>query len=119
MSPIRANSRDNVALGGPASGTVNRYVSATAASYPGPVASVYELITNPGRRRGEPKPLVVDLTSAFVVGLGLWIIALVVTWLRWHAGDDTSTPVWTCVAGVAGGVVALVWARLTRPWQDD
>ena len=83
------------------------------------MASVYELITNPSRRRGEPKPLVVDLTYAFLVGLGIWIIALVVTWLRWRVGADTATPVWTCVAGVVGGLVALVWARLTRPGQDD
>jgi len=83
------------------------------------VATVFSLIMNPNRRRADPDPLAMDLTAAFLVGLGVWFIALVVTWIRWRAGDGTVTSVWTCVAGVAGGFAGLAWARHTRPTEDD
>lgn len=83
------------------------------------MASVFALMLDPSRRRPDPAPLAVDLTGAFLVGLGAWVVALVVTWIRWRVGDGTSTSVWTCVAGVAGGLVALMWARHVRPPQGD
>lgn len=83
------------------------------------MASVIELILHPSRRRPDPAPLAVDLTKVFLVGLGAWVVALVVTWFRWRSGDVASTSVWTCVAGVVLGLVALVWARTTRPSKGD
>jgi len=79
------------------------------------VASVFTLMMNPGRRRADPEPVGVDLTGAFLVGTAVWIIALVVTLIRWHTGDGTSTSVWTCVAGIVGGFGGLAWARHVRP----
>ena len=78
------------------------------------MATVRELILNPGRRRPDPAPLAVDLTGAFLVGIGAWFVALIVTWIRWSSGDVPATSAWTCVAGIALGLGALVWARRTR-----
>lgn len=77
--------------------------------------SVFTLITNPDKRRTDPEPTPVDLVTMIAVGVAAWVIALVVTWIRYRTGVAELAPVWTCVAGVTGGLLALAWAKLTNP----
>ena len=79
------------------------------------MAKVLQLILYPGQRRPDPAPLAVDLTGVFLLGIGGWIIALVVTLLRWNAGDVPITSAWTCIAGIVLGIAAVAWARYTLP----
>ena len=78
------------------------------------VPSVFTLIMNPDQRRPDPAPLPVDVAQMFRTGLAVWVVALAVTWLRYRTGADQVGPVWTCVAGVTGGLLALVWESVTR-----
>jgi Protein of unknown function (DUF2530) len=73
---------------------------------------VLEVILRPDRRRPDPPTLVVDMRRVFLVGLLLWTVALVVCLVLWLTGATGTTPVWTCVAGLAVGLVGLVWERL-------
>ena len=51
------------------------------------------------------------MRRVILTGLALWTVGLVVTVVLWRAGTITSTPVWSCVAGMALGVFGLVWER--------
>ena len=82
--------------------------------YPDPVTSVFSLMLDPSRRRPDPAPLPVDLFQMLLVGIALWCVALVATWLRWRTGAVPTESLWTCVAGIVGGVVALLWARFVH-----
>jgi hypothetical protein len=75
------------------------------------------LILYPSRRRPDPAPLSVNRGRVALVGIGVWVVALVVTWVRWRVGDASSTSVWTCLAGIGLGLAALVWFRL--PGTED
>ena len=77
--------------------------------------SVFTLVMNPELRHADPPPLPVDLVRMILAGLGAWTVALIVTWLQFFTGDGLIESVWTCMAGVSGGVLALAWAKLTRP----
>ncbi len=56
-------------------------------------------------RRPDPHPVKTDDRAAVLVGLGLWIVALVVTMLV--AGPGAA--LWTCVAGVVLGALLLTY----------
>ena len=60
----------------------------------------------------EPQPLDVDIGRVLEIGTALWAAALVVTMLvpALHQGDRQWWP-WTCVAGMVGGLVALLYIR--------
>jgi Protein of unknown function (DUF2530) len=77
--------------------------------------AVLEVFLRPDRRRPDPPPVEVDMRKVFLVGTVLWVVALAAAALLWVTGVITSTPVWSCAAGVVIGVVGLVWARLHRP----
>ncbi|RYV50038.1 DUF2530 domain-containing protein [Pengzhenrongella frigida] len=77
--------------------------------------SVFALIMNPDQRRPDPAPLPIDLVKLILVGLAAWVVALAVTWIQYRAGSGLLQSVWTCVAGVTGGLLALIWAKVTRP----
>ena len=77
--------------------------------------SVFTLMMNPDKRRTDPSPTPVDLIKMISVGLAVWVIALVTTWIRYRTGTGELESLWTCVAGVTGGVLALAWAKLTNP----
>lgn len=79
------------------------------------MSKVIQLLLYPGRRRPDPAPLALDLTGVFLVGIGAWVIALIVTWFRWLDGSVPASSAWTCVAGILLGVIAVAWAQLNRP----
>jgi len=63
----------------------------------------------------EPQPLASDAARMLEIGMALWGLALVVTLLvpALHQGDRQWWP-WTCVAGMAGGGLALLYIRRGR-----
>lgn len=56
--------------------------------------------------RPEPEPLQTNDQAAVLVGTGLWALALVVL-LIFPPAPENSWWVWTCVAGIAGGLFGL------------
>lgn len=73
---------------------------------------VLEVILRADRRRPDPPPVEVDMRRVFVVGIVAWTVALVVTGVLWRLGAVGPVPVWSCVAGMALGVIGLVWERV-------
>ena len=63
----------------------------------------------------EPQPLASDAARMLEIGMVLWGLALVVTLLvpALHQGNRQWWP-WTCVAGMAGGGLALLYIRRGR-----
>lgn len=63
----------------------------------------------------EPPPLASDAARILEIGMVLWGIALVVSLLLpvLHEGERQWWP-WTCVAGLAGGGLALLYIRRGR-----
>ncbi len=63
----------------------------------------------------EPEPLAVDTIRLLQIGVALWAVALLVSLLvpELHRAERYWWP-WTCVAGVAGGVLALAYVRRGR-----
>jgi len=76
--------------------------------------AVLEVVLRPDRRRPDPPPVEVDMRRVFLVGLVLWAVALAGAAVLWRTGVITSTPVWSCAAGVGLGFVGLAWERLRR-----
>jgi hypothetical protein len=74
--------------------------------------TVLEVILRADRRRPDPPPVRVDMRRVFLVGIGAWLIALVVTAALWWVGAASTTPVWSCIAGAALGLVGLAWERV-------
>jgi uncharacterized RDD family membrane protein YckC len=65
--------------------------------------------------RPEPEPLRVDTARVLLVGMGLWLVALVLTLLvpALHEGERDWWP-WVCVSGLVGGALALAYVRRGR-----
>ena len=63
----------------------------------------------------DPPPLASDTARILEIGMALWFTALVVCLLvpALHQGGKAWWP-WTCVAGIAGGALALVYVRRGR-----
>ena len=63
----------------------------------------------------EPRPLAVDTIRLLQIGVALWGVALLVTLLvpALHEEERYWWP-WTCVAGVLGGALALLYIRRGR-----
>jgi Protein of unknown function (DUF2530) len=63
----------------------------------------------------DPPPLASDTARILEIGMALWLVALVVSLLMpaLHQGDRVWWP-WTCVAGIAGGGLALLYVRRGR-----
>ncbi len=72
---------------------------------------VLEVLLRPDRRREDPPPVDVDMRKVILVGLGLWLGGLAVAVVLWRTGVITSSPGWSCVAGVGRGLAGLVWER--------
>ncbi len=66
-------------------------------------------------RLPEPQPLHVPTRSIVLAGTAVWVVALALTLLvpSLHEGGRHWWP-WTCVTGVALGVVALVYVGRGR-----
>jgi FtsH-binding integral membrane protein len=64
-------------------------------------------------RRPDPPPLATDDRATVLVGIGLWLVALVVT-LVLHArlaDQGRAWWIWTAVTGVLLGLAGLVYLR--------
>jgi hypothetical protein len=64
-------------------------------------------------RRPDPPPLPTNDRTTVLVGIGLWLLALVVTLvMRGRLDDDGRTWwIWTAVTGIALGLAGLVYLR--------
>ena len=63
----------------------------------------------------DPQPLASDTARIVEIGMALWSVALVVSLLvpALHQGDRHWWP-WTCVAGIVGGGLGLLYVRRGR-----
>ena len=64
-----------------------------------------------GERRPDPVPVKTDDRRAVLVGLGLWVVALVVLLI---VGVPSGTWLWTVVVGLVLGVLGLGYLTVTR-----
>ncbi|GAA2726475.1 DUF2530 domain-containing protein [Cellulomonas aerilata] len=74
--------------------------------------AVLEVILRADRRRPDPPVVRVDMRRVILAGIAAWVVALVVTAVLWRLEMVSSTPVWSCVAGTALGVLGLGWERV-------
>lgn len=65
-------------------------------------------MSQPNRR--DLEPLQTNDTATILVGTALWAIALIVLLIA-QPGPDQRWWIWTCVAGIAGGVFGLWYVR--------
>jgi hypothetical protein len=78
------------------------------------VPSFLHLALRPEQRRPAPDPVPVSMRPVFVVGIGAWLVALVVAVVLWRTDVVGPHGVWTCAIGAVLGVAGLLWAR-SRP----
>ncbi|MCC2334223.1 DUF2530 domain-containing protein [Cellulomonas wangsupingiae] len=79
--------------------------------------SVVHTLMHP--HRTPPPPIDVDLARVMGSGTTLWGAALVVTGVLSWLGVAPATWVWVCGAGVALGVVGVLWARHNGRLSSD
>ncbi len=65
-------------------------------------------MSQPNRR--DLEPLQTNDTATILVGTALWAIALIVLLIA-QPGPGQRWWIWTCVAGIAGGVFGLAYVR--------
>jgi hypothetical protein len=73
------------------------------------VPSFIQLALRPERRKPAPDPVPVSMRPVFLVGIGAWLVALVVAVVLWLTGAVGPHGAVTCAVGAALGVVGLVW----------
>jgi len=63
----------------------------------------------------DPQPLASDTARMLEIGMALWSVALVVALVvpALHQGERAWWP-WTCVTGILGGGLALLYVRRGR-----
>lgn len=77
----------------------------------------YSVYVRTRKRHQHPRPEPLDSNEVTVVGVmtGLWTVALVVLLLL---GDrlppDKHWWIWVCIAGIGGGLLALIYVRKRR-----
>jgi Protein of unknown function (DUF2530) len=67
-------------------------------------------------RRPDPAPLATDDRAAVAVGIGIWVVGLVLT-LVFHerlADAGRAWWTWTALTGIAGGLLGLVYVTRRR-----
>jgi FtsH-binding integral membrane protein len=72
---------------------------------------------NDSERRADPAPAATDDRKAILAGLALWVVTLVVVLivLLPQGTDAAGGWIWTCVVGLALGLVGLVYTHTRRP----
>ena len=67
-------------------------------------------------RRPDPEPVRTDDRKPMLLGIGLWLLALVGLLLGFGRllDADGAGWIWTCVAGIALGVLGLVYTHRRR-----
>lgn len=73
-------------------------------------------IWDPAARRPSPKPMQVDLRKAFIFGICMWTLALIVSlvgWLGFHM-EWFHTSTYICGFGIIIGCCLLVWEWFDR-----
>ena len=63
-------------------------------------------------RKPDPAPVATDDRLAVLVGLGLWIAALVVVLVAVRPGDPALTV--TIITGIAVGIAGIVYTQVRR-----
>jgi sterol desaturase/sphingolipid hydroxylase (fatty acid hydroxylase superfamily) len=75
------------------------------------VPSFIQLALRPERRKPAPDPVPVSMRPVFLLGIGAWLVALVVAVVLWLTGAAAPHGVWTCAVGAALGVAGLLWTQ--------
>lgn len=76
---------------------------------------MFDLFLHPERRRPGPQPLQVDLRRTIVVGIALWIVAIIVlVVLALTVDADVTSKLVVCATGLGLGLLALVWEHTNR-----
>jgi sterol desaturase/sphingolipid hydroxylase (fatty acid hydroxylase superfamily) len=75
------------------------------------VPSFIHLALRPESRKPAPDPVPVSMRPVFLVGIGAWLVALVVALVLWLTDAAGPHGVWACVTGAALGAVGLAWTR--------
>ena len=67
-------------------------------------------------RRPDPAPVKTDDRKAYLVGLILWVIALVavIVFLPVLTADGRGWWLWACVAGLGLGVIGMLYTHWRR-----
>jgi hypothetical protein len=67
-------------------------------------------------RRPDPAPVATDDRKPMVIGLALWIVALVIVLIALGPAGVSAdpTPLFACVAGIGLGLLALVFVHRQR-----
>ncbi|MBD3778845.1 MULTISPECIES: DUF2530 domain-containing protein [unclassified Cellulomonas] len=73
--------------------------------------SFIRLALRPEQRKPAPDPVPVSLRPVFLVGIAVWLTALVVALVLWLTGAAGPLGVWTCAVGAVLGVLGLGWSR--------
>ena len=70
-------------------------------------------------RRPDPAPVKTDDRKAFVVGLALWVVGLVLVlvFLPALSADGRGWWLWTCVVGLGLGAAGVVYAHVRQVRQ--
>ena len=75
----------------------------------------------PSRRSPDDAPIAplqVDLGRVMVVGIAVWLVALVVAVVLWLTDATSGIPAAVCATGSVLGVLGWDWARRHKPAVD-
>lgn len=71
-------------------------------------------ILNPDVRKPAPNPVRVDLRKVFLIGIGLWLLALVVCLVLMACGFNMVRLLIICGSGIVVGMLLLLWEHFDR-----
>lgn len=74
-------------------------------------------IFDPEARVPGPKPAAVNLRTVFLIGTGIWIVALGIAAVIFFGFGvkEALLPFITCIFGVVVGLILLIWEKWYRP----